>query len=181
MQNAHSSYSGRSETTFRVEASLEGRPNTHPALERCSDCHISFYCSPEHWEAVVDRHKKYKGYDGLSECATNKMNIEDDYFTQDLIRTSGLPDLRWLPARTVPHFKSLRGVGWDDFMPYTSFHRTFELHPSMSPRLNIAFRAASETLSLPMTILWALEHIYPDDSWTKKETLNIHVSVITTN
>jgi mitochondrial splicing suppressor protein 51 len=37
-------------------------------------------------------------------------------------------------------------------------------------------RGASEGLAMPMTILWALEYLNPNDTaWTQKETLEIHV------
>jgi len=38
-------------------------------------------------------------------------------------------------------------------------------------------RAASDGLSMPMTILWALEKLYgADEGWTRKEVLTVHVS-----
>ena len=36
------------------------------------------------------------------------------------------------------------------------------------PRLEPMFRATTEALSMPMTILWAPENLNLDDSWTRK-------------
>lgn len=41
-------------------------------------------------------------------------------------------------------------------------------------------KMASEALSMPMTILWGLQTLYDDDAWTKKDTLEIHVSSLIT-
>ena len=41
---------------------------------------------------------------------------------------------------------------------------------------DVRFRAASEALSIPMTILYALEMLNEDISWTKNGTLHLHVS-----
>jgi splicing suppressor protein 51 len=38
-------------------------------------------------------------------------------------------------------------------------------------------RAASDGLSMPMTILWGLENLNTDDEWTRKHTLVVHVRV----
>lgn len=73
----------------------------------------------------------------------------------------------------------MKGVGWgSEFLEY--IQKEFPLPPntSIAPFL----RAASDSLSMPMTILCSLELLNGDDrSWTEKESLVIHVRIFDFN
>jgi len=79
----------------------------------------------------------------------------------------------WAPERVKPTWSSLRDLNWNDFLDEMK-----TALPMPEPGIVQLLRAASDALSLPMTILWGLENLNSDDTWTKKDTLNIHVSLL---
>ena len=101
----------------------------------------------------------------------NKLCLGDARFAQ-LMGGANLGEFKWAPERTKPVWTSLKNIDWTDFQE--EFNVAFNELPK--PLLEPMFRAATEALSMPMTILWALENLNSDDSWTRKSTLNIHVS-----
>ena len=146
---------------------------TTTSLQQCQDCNFGFYCSKAHWDLARHRHQEVPcdtGLNGLSHCATNKTVYENLIFMRARYH-SKLGDYCWIPKRIKPHWTSLKGVEWNDFE--NDFRQDHIGEDELSRE--IKFRAATEGLAMPMTILWALENLNADDSWTKKETLNIHV------
>lgn len=102
----------------------------------------------------------------------NQMYVEDIRFAL-FMSGAKVGEFKWAPERTMESWTSLRGVGWGDFEPNVKqeFDGIRPLQDLMAPLL----RGITEPLSMPMTILWALENLNSDTAWTKKETLNIHV------
>jgi len=126
---------------------------------------------------MKDKHQNepcQDGRDGLSQCAMNKFCVEDVRFSE-FMAGANRGEFQWAPERTLPEFKKLRSAGWnEEFMPNVA--RDFGRIPSMTPLLDCVLRGATESLSMPMTILFALENLHSNDSWTKMDTLDIHVS-----
>ncbi|PPQ68247.1 hypothetical protein CVT25_005316 [Psilocybe cyanescens] len=166
---------GRSDAIFRIEASVRKREPQSPGLKPCSDCLFSSYCSEEHWEAVKSKHQQVPcrdGRDNLSQCDMNKLYVEDIRFAL-LMSGANAGDFKWTPERTMREWKSLQGVGWNDFA--SDVEESFGGLPGIRPMMGAVLRGITEGLSMPLTILWALENLNSDDAWTKKETLNIHI------
>ncbi|KDR78140.1 hypothetical protein GALMADRAFT_155137 [Galerina marginata CBS 339.88] len=166
---------GRSDAIFRIEASVRDRQPDSSGLQPCPDCQLSFYCSEDHWNAVKTRHQHgpcQDGRDGFSHCAMNKLAQQDARLAQ-FMAGANAGEFKWAPERTLPSWKSLRGVDWNDFE--ADLAEDFGQIPGLGPLLEPLLRGTTEVLSMPMTILWGLENLYPDDIWTKKDTLNIHV------
>ncbi|KAH9476758.1 hypothetical protein JR316_0010673 [Psilocybe cubensis] len=166
---------GRSDAIFRIEASLRKRKPLSPGLKPCPDCLFTSYCCEEHWDAVKEKHKREPcrdGRDNLSQCDMNKLYLEDIRFAM-VMSGANEGTFKWAPERTLRAWKSLRGIGWSDYSD--DIEQDFGGLPGVSELLPTLARAATDGLSMPMTILWALENLNNDDSWTKKDTLNIHV------
>jgi len=157
---------------MRIQAE-SGAINTATSLQQCQDCNFGFYCSKSHWDLARHSHQEEPcstGLNGLSRCATNNSVYENLKFIHARNK-SRLGDYCWAPKRTKPQWTSLKSVDWNDFKDeFWQDHAGEVDHPR-----EVKFRAATEGLAMPMTILWALENLNSDDSWTKKETLNIHV------
>uniref|UniRef100_A0A8H7XLM9 Mitochondrial splicing suppressor 51-like C-terminal domain-containing protein n=1 Tax=Psilocybe cubensis TaxID=181762 RepID=A0A8H7XLM9_PSICU len=166
---------GRSDAIFRIEASLRKRKPLSPGLKPCPDCLFTSYCCEEHWDAVKEKHKREPcrdGRDNLSQCDMNKLYLEDIRFAM-VMSGANEGTFKWAPERTLRTWKSLRGIGWSDYSD--DIEQDFGGLPGVSALLPNLARAATDGLSMPMTILWALENLNNDDSWTKKDTLNIHI------
>lgn len=78
----------------------------------------------------------------------------------------------WAPERLKPTWSSLQDLNWNDFTE--DMKRELPMPDNAILEL---LRAASDALTMPMTILLGLENLNSNDSWTKKDTLNIHVCV----
>lgn len=170
-----STCSGRSDAIFRIEASLRKREPQSSGLKPCPDCLFSSYCCEEHWDAVKEKHKQAPcrdGRDNLSQCDMNKLYVEDIRFAT-VMSGANAGEFKWAPERTLRAWKSLRGVGWSDFV--NDVEKRFGGLDGIRPMMAALLRGTTEGLSMPMTILWALENMNSDDEWTKKKTLNIHV------
>lgn len=154
-------------------------------LTPCPTCRLSFTCSPEHWNLVKDFHSSTPCPDspfGLSQCQTNSLIFADSEFeaAHQQANTQGGP-FQWAPKRTVERWSSLldpERSTWE-----TEFGELFEREMRVSgPSTDsidakTKLRAASEGLSMIVTILWALEKLNEgDEAWTQKEILEIHVS-----
>ncbi|KAJ7443996.1 hypothetical protein FB451DRAFT_1568504 [Mycena latifolia] len=79
----------------------------------------------------------------------------------------------WAPDRVKSSWSSLVGTSWAS--EFSDLMRSSVGVPDSRP-MAPWIRAASDNLTLPMTILYALERLKDDDAWTKKHTLAIHVS-----
>ncbi|KAJ7667263.1 hypothetical protein B0H17DRAFT_1088895 [Mycena rosella] len=166
----------RTDQLIRMEAAKNGttsEPLAH--LIPCPQCNISFCCSPAHWEAARALHHGpcEEGHDGLSHCEMNR-EVRGDVMFEEAI--AGAHDesgqFLWAPDRVKAAWSSLAAVSWVTELgdEMRSAIRVPE-ERSMAPWI----RAASDNLTMPMTILYALEQLKEDDAWTRKHTLTIHI------
>ena len=166
--------SGRSDAILRMQVFLNETKTAAKTLKPCPDCTLSFYCSEAHWNTVKDAHQKEPcptGYNNLSHCDMNLNAIQDAKFSH-FMDGAGQGEFKWAPERTKLSWSSLHSLNWGD---YKGDIQEGGMLPDnlVEPFL----RGATDGLSMPMTILWGLENLNVDDSWTKKETLNIHVRI----
>ncbi|KAF8055228.1 hypothetical protein FPV67DRAFT_872407 [Lyophyllum atratum] len=163
---------GRTDRDIRTEAATTGSGSTPPTLKACQACKLAFYCCTRHWDAVQHKHAGEPcedGHDGLTQCQMNQELRLDEGFATTQTEAQALS--RWAPARVLPRWMPLGATNWE--AEYSSW-LTLEfrlLGKAVAPFL----QAASDALSMPMTILNALEILNPDDAWTRKETLTIHI------
>lgn len=165
--------SSRTERMLR----MENRPRA--TLLSCSDCKMSFYCSDDHWKAISPVHTEQPcedGHDNLTQCQLNREIRENVLFAETMAGakgTNGLP-FQFAPDRVKPVWASLEDSNWDrELADEIKQQLRLPFDSSVSPYV----RAATDALSMPMTILWALEHLHDSNDWTKKETLVIHVRI----
>lgn len=134
---------------------------------------MAFYCSDAHWEAVQHFHAGepcIDGHDGLSQCQVNQ-EIRADISFANFMAGAKAGKFKWAPERVKSSWTSLNGVGWEEEFGQ-ELSETFSIPvTSLGPWI----RGASEALSLPMSILWALENLNEDDAWTRQDTLVVHV------
>lgn len=172
------SLSGRSNLLLRVEAS-SGSKTIPPALKGCPDCLLTFACNDTHWNAVESTHKTLPcqdSIDGKSQCEMNHMVLQDLRFSQFMAGAEAGP-FRWAPERTKAKWTSLKGVDWSDYEP--GLKKEFGGGVAADSMLEPMLRAVTEGMSMPLTILWALEILNGEDvSWMKKDVLNIHVCAL---
>ncbi|KAK7026774.1 hypothetical protein VNI00_015432 [Paramarasmius palmivorus] len=148
-------------------------------LKECPDCGLTFYCCQEHWDAVYPRHAKepFDGanYDGKTQCQLNQEIRVDIDFHQTMSEDDR--SLGWLPKRSRPEWKMLRGPPKNWLKEFSKdFIDEYGKEASNSITLLPCLRSAGDGLSMPMTILYALQLLNAtDDSWTKKSQMTIHV------
>ena len=135
---------------------------------------MAFYCSDSHWEAVQHFHAGepcIDGHDGLSQCQVNQ-EIRADISFGNFMAGAKAGSFKWAPERVKSSWTSLNAIGWED-----EFGQELVQFFSIPEDINVGpfLRGASEALSLPMSILWALENLNEDDAWTRKDTLVVHV------
>ncbi|KAJ7785029.1 hypothetical protein DFH07DRAFT_786519 [Mycena maculata] len=166
----------RTDMVIRMEAAMNGTmADDTKRLTPCPQCMLSFCCSPEHWEAARKLHQEPSDdlRDGLSQCQMNKFARGQIMFETTM--TSWLDrrgQLVWIPQRVKSRWVSLEGVSWED-----GFDGEIRKSFGMLAPLPITFliTAASDTLSMAMTILYGLGKLNDDDGWTRKHTLAVHV------
>ncbi|KAJ6460455.1 hypothetical protein C8R47DRAFT_993993, partial [Mycena vitilis] len=172
---------GRTEQLIRVEALID--PSIVPcALAPCEACRLSFACA-DHWVLVRDDHTQKiceGGYDGLSQCLLNQELVENDRWHSEMVRSpeplpqyyNGTSTYRWIPPRTGTSWTSVKGVNWA-----TTFQAQLEgdFPAARGKESNVWLRRMSEILSVPMTVLYALEVLNENLDWVEKNTLTIHV------
>ncbi|KDR82069.1 hypothetical protein GALMADRAFT_90606 [Galerina marginata CBS 339.88] len=168
---------GWSDMIFRIRSTVRNQPIESSGLTRCRDCHLTFYCSKEHWDVVKVKHRQepcQDGRNGLSQCEMNKLCLENARFKHTLFAADpNVPELKWLPKRTLPSWTPLRDVDWTDFSP--ALAEDVRHLPAEEQALVPRLRAVTELLCIPMIIMWGLECLHSDDAWTKKSTLKIHI------
>ncbi|KAJ7190580.1 hypothetical protein GGX14DRAFT_507204 [Mycena pura] len=170
----------RTDQIMRIEAAKSGGTSTAQKprqLIPCPRCNLSFCCSPAHWAAALPLHDApcEDGHDGLSQCALNR-EVRGDVLLEAAIAdshdASGV--FRWAPDRTAAAWASVAaaGMSWETEIA-DEMRRSVGVPPErpMAPWV----RMASNALTMPMTILYALEKLHDDDAWTKKSTLTIHI------
>ena len=170
-------HSGRTDRISRIETK-GGTSDTLIAgpLRACPGCRMCFFCCDGHWSAVRNRHTAIPsedGHDGLTQCQLNQ-EIREDIRLANIITGAPTPtgQFQWAPERVKSAWSSLKHLTWQsDFDP--EVRSAFQL-PS-DANVGPYVRAASDGLSMPMTILWALENLNEDQTWTQRKILNIHV------
>ncbi|KAJ7111065.1 hypothetical protein C8R44DRAFT_259777 [Mycena epipterygia] len=166
----------RTDMVIRMETAMNG--TTADAMKRltpCPQCMLSFCCSPAHWEAARQLHQGPSEdlRDGLSQCQMNRLTRGQIMFGTTI--TSWLDRQRqlvWIPKGVKSVWVSLKGVFWEGEFG-DEVRKSFGT-PAPLP-ITFLITAASDTLSMPMTILYGLEKLNDDDGWTRKHTLTIHI------
>ncbi|KAJ7033231.1 hypothetical protein C8F04DRAFT_1039603 [Mycena alexandri] len=164
----------RTDMVIRMEAAMNGT-TADRRLTPCPQCMLSFCCSPAHWEAARELHQGPSEdlRDGLSQCEKNRLIRGQIAF--DTTRASLLDRYRqliWISRRVKSGWVSLDGLSWQDEFD-GEIRKSFGI-PATSPS-TFLLAAASDTLSMPMTILYGLSKFNNDDGWTRKHALTVHI------
>ncbi|KAJ7290646.1 hypothetical protein C8J57DRAFT_1164791 [Mycena rebaudengoi] len=166
----------RTDMVIRIENAINGTTTDNmKRLTPCPECMLSFCCSPAHWKAACKLHQgpseDLRG--GLSQCEMNKFTRGQIKFETTM--TAWLDrhrQLVWIPKRVKSEWASLKGGYWGGEFS-DEIRKSFGM-PAPLP-ITFLITAASDTLSMAMTILYALEKLNDDDGWTRKHTLTVHV------
>ncbi|KAJ6505875.1 hypothetical protein C8R47DRAFT_1102677 [Mycena vitilis] len=136
----------------------------------CSACKLSFCCSHAHWDIAKRLHHEPCSdlRDSPSQCHLNRLAHAQDMFAAAVLRDAS-GNMVWFPDRVKHTWVSLEGQSWNG-----EYHDELrKLFPHLDPSIMMA--AVSDTLTLPMTILHGLSKLSKDDTWTKKQTLVVHI------
>ncbi|KAF8884508.1 hypothetical protein BD779DRAFT_778751 [Infundibulicybe gibba] len=160
---------GITDRDIRREAARNSSPRL---LIPCSACRMTFYCSTAHQEAAQDVHTSAISPDVQSQCQINQ-EIRADIEFDATMAGDGIDPFYWAPERTKESWSSVIELGWmDEFAADLKQHFGLRNTVPLGPWV----RGASVALSMPMSILWALEILnIPDESWTRKSALTIHI------
>ncbi|KAJ7793353.1 hypothetical protein B0H14DRAFT_2533583 [Mycena olivaceomarginata] len=164
----------RTDQLIRMEAAING--TTCGGLIPCSQCNLSFCCSSEHWKAAHALHHApcEDARDGpLSQCEMNLEVRAHLKFENMLAQARGYHrTIIWAPERVKKARISLAGLSWESEFG-DEMRKSFGVPPfrPIAPWI----RAASDALTMAMTILYGLEKLNGDDAWTKKHTLTVHI------
>jgi splicing suppressor protein 51 len=171
------SRSRRTDRLMRMEAAMNG--TTSGGLIPCPQCNLSFCCSPAHWEAARALHHAPcdDACDGLlSQCEMSRERRAHLKFETLLAKARGYHwNIFWVPERVKTAWILLAGLSWESEFG-DEMRRSFGV-PAWRP-ITPWIRAASDTLTMAMTILYGLEKLNDDDAWTRKHTLTVHVSAL---
>ncbi|KAF8884510.1 hypothetical protein BD779DRAFT_778712 [Infundibulicybe gibba] len=142
------------------------------SLISCPTCCMTFYCCTAHQEAIQGLHTSVISLEVRSQCQIN-LEIHADIMFADIIVRDGINSFFWAPERTKQTWSSVKKPDWmNEFA--ADLRRHFRLHNTV--QLDPWIRGASVALSMPMSILWALEILNgADEGWTRKSSLTIHV------
>ncbi|KAF9067976.1 hypothetical protein BDP27DRAFT_857555 [Rhodocollybia butyracea] len=160
----------RSDRIIRME-----NPGPDVCLGSCPMCQLAFFCSEEHWDVVSAKHMNEPcegGYDGLSQCELNQNMLVDARFATIMGGSSATGLFQWAPERIksqwipLPEVKTWDGEYGDELR---------NMAGGRGPPLDPFLRGASEGLSFPLTIIYALQSLNDNDEWTSKETLTVHI------
>ncbi|KAJ6607178.1 hypothetical protein B0H10DRAFT_2073036 [Mycena sp. CBHHK59/15] len=169
---------GRPFTTYsdliiRIEAARNPGVPARQHLSPCPDCNMAFYCSPAHWDVARALHCApcEDGHDGLSHCEMNREVRADTKF-EDVMAGANAGEFMWAPERVKPEWASLKGSTWET--EFADELRSFVRVPTSLP-IGPWIRGASNTLTMPMTILYALEQLNETDAWASQNTLTVHI------
>ncbi|TRM60620.1 hypothetical protein BD626DRAFT_504661 [Schizophyllum amplum] len=170
----------RTDSLIRMEAARNNSDIT--PLSSCSDCHLSFYCKPEHWQDAQRIHADEPSEDGhhtLTQCAIQRQMRLDQLFRRSIEEIpEGPSTFQWAPDRQKDQWTSLADANWEsEFGVVLSESLQLDTPEAVasSRSLGPMLHCASDGLSMPMTILYGLENLNSDDTWTTKATLTIHV------
>ncbi|KAF9528730.1 hypothetical protein CPB83DRAFT_853654 [Crepidotus variabilis] len=156
-----------------------GLPNR--AVKPCLGCAITFSCCEPHWDLIKEVHISTPSQDSVGEFAQCQMNQwlrENEAFS---IRVSNNPDptdpgpFRWFPKRIEEAYTPLQKKNWWDIKePYIQLMDLDE--KSSQKDKDVRFRAVTEALSIPLSILFVMEVLNNgDDDWKRRTTLTIHI------
>ncbi|KAJ7767820.1 hypothetical protein B0H16DRAFT_1412175 [Mycena metata] len=169
----------RTDQIIRMEAAMMGATiDNSRRLIPCPQCNLSFCCSTAHWKAARALHHgpcedADYGHAGLSQCEINREMHAHIKFQATLVDKDGhFQRLKWAPPRVKAAWRSLAASSWEG--QFEDEVRTFLRVPASFP-LAPWIRAASDDLTMPMTILYGLEKLNDDNGWTRKQTLTIHI------
>ncbi|KAJ7279736.1 hypothetical protein C8J57DRAFT_1712667 [Mycena rebaudengoi] len=142
----------------------------------CPSCMRSFCCSPAHWEAAHTLHHRPSAdwRDGLSHCQMNTfVRLQAKVDTKhSLLDRRG--QLLWVPVRVKSRWVSLKGKTWEGEFD-EEICKSYGMPRTIPPSSTFLISSASDTLSMPMTILYGLSKLNEDNAWTRKQTLTVHV------
>ncbi|KAJ7085970.1 hypothetical protein C8R43DRAFT_965137 [Mycena crocata] len=166
---------------IHASASTDPPVDAH-TLVPCQNCLLSFACR-NHWEIASIAHTEMMcegGYDGLSQCALNGELLEDDEWDSKVIVSPHLYPLyssitnsyRWIPSQIESSWTSIKATTWAETFQSKLESEFLEARGAAS---SVWLRRMSEILSMPMTVLYALEILNDNIDWTIKNTLTIHV------
>lgn len=168
---------------LRIRAKEEATGST-TQLQKCLDCQTTFFCSPRHFALVKKTHNTVPcavEYNKLTQCQINRQIREDNRLANLLLdaqASMGDPSdegslLKWAPERALEEWQSVATTNWEDqFLGDLTKSYPLPEGTPMAPFL----RAASDGLTLPMTILFALEKLAGDSlDFVHKDVIRIHV------
>ncbi|KAK0451217.1 uncharacterized protein EV420DRAFT_1274421 [Desarmillaria tabescens] len=147
---------------------MKPSPLRSSSLSSCPDCKMAFYCSNEHWEAIRYIHQEQAREEGPTQCQINQ-EVRADILFADIMSGMNVP-FSWAPERVKDAWHTLEGATWE-----SEYQEDVRQAFGTDLPASVVVRATSNHLSMPMTILWALEHLNEGDAWTTKETLTIHI------
>ncbi|TFK27227.1 hypothetical protein FA15DRAFT_217835 [Coprinopsis marcescibilis] len=164
--------------TNRMIRNLEGlsKPvvSATNRLQKCLNHNTAFFCSSEHQALVKNTHTGLivqTTCGDLTQCEANQQA------RRDVLITSLHPGMVWAPERVKSRWSSIIGRTWEEEF-LSEIARG--LGVPAKAEISVSFlRVASQHLSVPMTILSALDQLNgPDLSWTEKNQLRIHVGLL---
>ncbi|KAJ7899700.1 hypothetical protein B0H13DRAFT_2029673 [Mycena leptocephala] len=120
-----------------------------------------------------DKPKQLDAHDGLSHCEMNR-EVRADVKFEEVMASAHDPSgqFMWAPERLKPVWASLTGMSWEG--EFGDLMRQSVGVPASRP-MGPWIRAASDNLTMAMTILYGLEKLNDDDAWTRKHTLTVHI------
>ncbi|KAL0064148.1 hypothetical protein AAF712_008870 [Marasmius tenuissimus] len=187
----------RTERLIRIEGA-DGK-----AIKPCDVCKATFCCCEEHWDIVRDKHVNEPVWDvpgNLSQCQINRQICGDILFANIMVDShthepNGVSLVsQWRPERHLSKWEPLKTGDkcWEE-----EFNASLqkEVVASLGPVPPGSFlRSATQGLSMPMTILYALQQLKPLGRkeefitrhgpraerrflgiWTGKQSLTIHL------
>ncbi|KAK1221518.1 hypothetical protein PQX77_015637 [Marasmius sp. AFHP31] len=168
----------RTERLIRIEGA-EGK-----TIKPCNVCEAAFYCCQEHWDVVRDKHVNEPVQDvpgNLSQCEINRQIRSDILFANIMSdahehQPEGIPSVfQWGPERHLSRWEPLKTGDkcWEEEFNAPLQREVVASLGPMPPQLFL--RGATEGLSMPMTILFALQQLKPDGDWNRKSSLTIHL------
>ncbi|KAF7337156.1 MYND-type domain-containing protein [Mycena venus] len=164
----------RTDQLIRMEAAKNGVDN-FSRLIPCPDCHLTFCCSPAHWDVARPLHHSpcEEALDGLSQCIMNRqIHVQLKAKTFMMSARDFPARFMWYPKRIKSAWTSLSGSSWE--AEFDDEMRKYAGKPTAHSMFPVIVEA-SDNLSMAMTVLYGLEMLNDDDGWTRKHTLTVHV------
>ncbi|KAF7357344.1 MYND-type domain-containing protein [Mycena sanguinolenta] len=162
----------RTDMVIRMEAAVKGK-TVHDTMHLipCPECKLSFCCSHAHWDIAHRLHYDPCDdlRDGRSQCYMNKLAHGQSMIGACCLDSSE-GHFVWIPNRIKPGWVSLEGQSWEG--EFGDFRKILEMPQSTASTFVMA--AISDTLTMPMTILYALCKLSGDE-WTRKQMLTVHI------